>query len=167
MSETVNVVSVTRKIPAPAPAIFGVLADPARHPEIDGSGMVRRARSTEPVRGVGDVFVMAMHNDEMGDYEMTNRVVAYEPDRRIVWEPFMSAASREEDAADVGNLAHHRWGYILVPQDAHVTVVTESFDCTESPAWLQKAVRGGQRWLATMAVTLERLQALTAAAGQP
>ena len=37
-------VSVTRTIPAPADRIFAVLADPARHAEIDGSGTVTAAR---------------------------------------------------------------------------------------------------------------------------
>jgi hypothetical protein len=32
---------------------------------------------------------MNMFNDEMGDYVMENRVVEFEPERRIVWEPVM------------------------------------------------------------------------------
>ncbi len=167
MTETTNAVSVTRRIPATAKRLFAVLADPARHPEIDGSGMVRAALSAEPVREVGGSFVMAMHNDEMGDYEMTNHVVAYEEDREIAWEPVMSAASREEDVADVGVPAHHRWGFTLVPEGADLTVVTETFDCTESPEWLQHAVRGGTRWVDAMAATLEKLAAVAAPADEP
>ncbi len=164
MAETAKFVSVTRTIHAPAERIFAVLADPARHPEIDGSGMLRAARSSQPVRALGDVFVMAMHNDEMGDYEMTNHVVEYEPDRRIAWEPVVSGASREEDLADIGNSSHHRWGYSLVPEGADSTVVTETFDCTMSPERLKNVLRGGERWLGTMTTTLERLEAVTAAA---
>jgi uncharacterized protein YndB with AHSA1/START domain len=167
MTETTNAVSVTRRIAAPAAAIFAVLVDPARHPEIDGSGMVRAARTAGRITGVGDTFVMAMHNDEMGDYEMTNRVVAFEADGHIVWEPFLSAASRQEDASEVGSSARQRWGYELVPEGAELTVVTETFHCTDSPPWLQKAVRGGQRWLASMAVTLERLETAAAPAREP
>jgi hypothetical protein len=166
-ADPTNVVSVTRRISAPAGRIFAVLADPARHPEIDGSGMVRAARSLRPVCGVGDSFVMAMHNEEMGDYEMTNYVVTFELDRQITWEPVMSAASREEDLADVGNAAHHRWGYTLAPAGAHFTMVTETFDCSESPDWLKKAVRGGERWRTDMTSTLERLEAVTAPTYEP
>lgn len=103
-----------------------------------------------------------MHNDEMGDYEMTNHVVDYEPDRRIVWEPVKAAASRDEDAVDVGLPAHHRWGYVLAPDGPEATLVTETYDCTASPEWLQRSVRGGMRWRAAMAATLERLEAVTA-----
>jgi len=38
--------------------IFRVLADPRRHLEIDGSGMLRGAVSGAAVTGVGDVFTM-------------------------------------------------------------------------------------------------------------
>lgn len=167
MSETTNVVEVTRRIPAPAPRLFAMLADPARHPELDGSGMLRRALDPQPVRGVGDVFVMAMHNDEMGEYEMTNHVVEYELDRRIVWAPVLSAASREEYVAGIGDAAHYRWGFTLAPEGEKVTIVTETFDCSESPEWLKKAVRGGQRWLDSMTATLERLEGLAAPVHEP
>ena len=46
-----------------------------------------RESSGGVISGVGDVFTMKMHNDEMGDYEMANHVVEYEPNRRIGWEP--------------------------------------------------------------------------------
>jgi uncharacterized protein YndB with AHSA1/START domain len=159
MAETDNVVSVSRAIHAPASRIFAVLADPARHPEIDGSGMVRDAIDPRPVGGVGDAFVMAMHNDEMGDYEMTNRVVEYEPGRRIAWDPVLTAATRPEDKAEVGASGHQRWAYTLLPEGEELTTVTETFDCRESPEWLKKAVRGGQRWAESMTRTLERLDA--------
>ncbi|HTX63402.1 MAG TPA: SRPBCC family protein [Acidimicrobiales bacterium] len=158
MSEITTAVEVTRRIPLPATRVFALLTDPARHPEIDGSGMLRHALDARPVRGVGDTFVMAMHNDEMGDYEMTNHVVEYETDRRIAWEPVLSAATRDEDVAGIGSSAHQRWGYTLVPGGEGVTIVTETFDCSESPEWLKKAVRGGQRWLTAMAASLERLE---------
>lgn len=154
-----NVVSVTRRIPAPAARIFAILTDPARHCEIDGSGMLREAVDPRRVGGVGDAFAIAMHNDEMGDYEMTNDVVEYEQDSRIAWQPKITGATREEDIAAIGQSANQRWGYTLVPDGAEATLVTETFDCRESPAWLQKAVRGGQRWTDAMTASLERLEA--------
>jgi len=101
-------VSVSRRIQAPAAELFVVLADPARHPGIDGSGMLREAGGTALISGVGDVFSMSMHNAEMGDYEMSNLVVEYEQDRRIGWEPALKAATRPEDQDEfVRRLAAH------------------------------------------------------------
>lgn len=74
-------VSVSRRIDAPAEVLFAVLADPARHPGIDGSGMVRKAHGTSVIAGVGTVFTMSMHNDELGDYEITK------PCRRVHPQP--------------------------------------------------------------------------------
>jgi hypothetical protein len=80
-------VRVSRRIAAPATTIFRLLADPGRHPELDGSGMLRGSLTTAPVSAVGDVFIMKMYFSELGDYEMNNHVVEYEQDRRIGWEP--------------------------------------------------------------------------------
>jgi uncharacterized protein YndB with AHSA1/START domain len=151
-------VSVSRQIQAPAEELFKLLADPARHPGIDGSGMLRQAGHGPVITGVGDTFTMSMHNAEMGDYEMTNHVVEYELNRRIGWEPVLSAASREEDQADIGDRSQpHRWAFELTPVGPDTTIVTETYDCTRAPEWLRKAVKNGERWRATMTTTLEKL----------
>ncbi len=150
-------VSVTRTIKAASEELFAFLADPARHPEIDGSGMLRRAVSSSPIGGLGDTFVMSMHNDEMGDYEITNHVVEYERNRRIGWEPVLSAASRSEDQAEIGDRGQHRWIYDLKPVGPCATVVTEIYDCGRAPDWLRRAVRNGDRWVDSMTTTLDRL----------
>jgi hypothetical protein len=154
---SVTPVSVSRRIQAPAAELFAVLADPARHPGIDGSGMLRRAGGSQTIGGVGDVFTMSMHNDEMGDYEMANHVVEYEQDRQIGWEPVLKAASRPEDQDGIDDHGGHRWSFELTPVAQDVTVVTETYDCTRSPQWLRTAVKGGQRWVASMTTTLEKL----------
>ncbi len=41
------------------------------------------ATSGGVISGVGDVFMMKVHNDEMGDYEIANHIVDYEPNTRI------------------------------------------------------------------------------------
>lgn len=162
--ETCPPVSVSRTIGAPAEKLFGILARPDRHPLIDGSGMLREATSDEVLTGVGDVFTMAMHNDEMGDYEMSNYVVQYDLNRRIGWEPTLRAASRQEDQAGIGDRSEpHLWAFDLVPVDAGSTLVTETYDCSRAPAWLRKAVRGGERWRESMTLTLEKLDALSGA----
>jgi hypothetical protein len=151
-------VSVSRRIQAPAAELFAVLADPTRHPGIDGSGMLRQAGDGAVIGGVGDVFTMSMHNDEMGDYEMVNHVVEYVPDRRIGWEPALKAASRPEDVADIGDRGAHRWSFELASVGPDITVVTETYDCTRSPQWLRTAVKDGQRWVPSMTATLEKLE---------
>ena len=158
--DTCQPVSVSRTIGAPAGKLFDFLADPANHPLIDGSGMVREAAGGAISR-VGDVFTMKMHNDEMGDYEMSNYVVEFEPGRRLGWEPVLKAASRPEDQADIGNRSEHRWSYELTPLGPVSTMVTEAYDCSRAPGWLRKAVKNGTRWTASMTATLEKLDAAT------
>lgn len=154
-------VTVSRTIEAPAGKLFGLLTRPANHPIIDGSGMLREATSDAVVSGVGDVFTMKMHNDELGDYEMANYVVEYELDRRIGWEPELKAASRPQDQADIGDRAHHCWSFELTPTGPQTTLVTETYDCARAPEWLRKAVKGGTRWIDSMTITLENLDALS------
>lgn len=158
--DTGQPVSVSRRIEAPAEKLFDFLARPANHPLIDGSGMLRES-SGGVIGGVGDVFTMTMHNDEMGDYEIANHVVEYEPGRRIGWEPVLKAASRPEDQAGIGDRIDYRWSYELTPLDPASTLVTESYDCSRAPEWLRTAVKGGTRWTGTMTATLARLDALT------
>ena len=67
-------IAVSRRIGAPASEIFRLLADPGRHRDLDGSGMVRGVVSGSVVCGVGDVFVMKMDFTELGEYHMINHV---------------------------------------------------------------------------------------------
>jgi uncharacterized protein YndB with AHSA1/START domain len=154
-------VTVSRRICAPAHDIFQVLAHPVRHPEFDGSESLRGAGSTAVVSGVGDVFVMKMHYPHLGDYEMNNHVVEYEPDRRIGWEPeagrgHPSSAPGRPDPARWG----HRWSYQLTPDGPDVTVVTEIYDCSQAPDEERAMMDNGNVWADAMARTLERIDAL-------
>jgi uncharacterized protein YndB with AHSA1/START domain len=155
-------ISVSRDIPAPAGRIFSVLTRPAAHPDVDGSRMVRTALEDVVISKVGDVFAMNMFNDEMGDYVMENSVVEFVPERRIVWEPVMRSIEKPEFQSGVGDPAYHQWGWQLDPLDAHRTRVTEFFDCSRSPDWLQEAVKGGERWRPEIEASLENLERLVA-----
>lgn len=147
----INSIAVSRRIPASADKLFTLLSDPARHPDIDGSGMLRGAVSPRPVTSVDDDFVMEMHHDEFGNYEMINRVVAFEPGRRIEWTP-------ERIGAEPGR---YRWGWQLTPDGPYATVVTESFDCSASPEWLQEATQGGEGWREAIEASLAHLEQLS------
>jgi uncharacterized protein YndB with AHSA1/START domain len=77
-------VSTTRVIAASADRIFGVLADPAQHPGIDGSGSVQAPRGDPPARlALGSKFGMAMRIGVR--YGVENEVVEFEEGRRIGW----------------------------------------------------------------------------------
>jgi hypothetical protein len=152
-------VRVSRRIGASAAVIFRVLADPGRHAELDGSGMVRGAVTTAPISGVGDVFVMRMYFSELGDYEMSNHVVEYERDRRIGWEPEAGRGHPGATAGQGGSRWGHRWSYELVPDGAGATTVTEIYDCSRAPAGARAGMNDGEVWADGMARTLERLEA--------
>ena len=154
--------AVSRDIAASPVRIFALLARPADHVEVDGTGMLRGAEEDMVITKVGDVFGMRMFNDEMGAYVMENRVVEFEPEWRIVWEPVMRSIDKPEFQSDVGVSAHQRWGWQLEPLDPDHTRVTESFDCSRSPEWLQKAVKGGERWRAGIEASLENLERMVA-----
>ena len=159
-------VSVSRHIDAPAERLFALLADSANHPLIDGSGMVREPAPAVRLSRTSDSFVMNMHHDELGDYQMRNEVVEYEAGRRLAWEPARVAASAEEQEA-IGDPARYRWGFEFSPDGPGATLVTETFDCSRSPEDLREAVREGEGWRDAMTASLARLELLAKAAGQP
>jgi hypothetical protein len=154
-------ISVSRDIAAPAERIFSVLTRPVTHLDVDGSGMLRGASDDVFISKVGDVFLMKMFNDEMGDYVMENRVVEFEPERSIVWEPILVSIDKAEFQTDLGEPGHHQWGWRIEPLDEQRTRVTEFYDCSRSPEWLRQAVKGGERWRPAMEASLVNLERLT------
>jgi hypothetical protein len=158
-------VAVSRRIAAPAHVVFGVLASPVRHTELDGSGMLRGAASTAPVTAVGDVFIMNMYFAQLGDYQMNNHIVEYEPDRRISWEPEPGLGHPDASVlADGGAAWGHRWTYELTPDGPDATVVTEIYDCSRAPEDARVGMDNGNIWREAMAKTLERLEQVCARA---
>lgn len=153
-SQECRPVVVSRRINAPAGAIFEILADPRRHTDLDGSGMLRGAVTDSVVTGVGDVFVLKMFFSELGDYEMANLVVDYELNRRIHWQP--RRHDIEEDSWG------QRWGFELTPDGTAATIVTEIFDCSAWPE-LERVedLDNGKIWIDAMTRTLERLDELS------
>ncbi len=170
MEEESKLVEASRRIEAPAARIFGILANPQRHMEFDGSDMLRGAVLERPIADVGDTFTMQMHR--LGDdYLMLNYVVEFEPDRRIFWEPAPGDPSRAEgdDPSKVGIAAGYRWGYVLSPDGDEATVVTEVFDCGPlSEEISQSILRDGGVWIngtnsvrESIMASLERLEKIS------
>jgi hypothetical protein len=154
-------VAVSRRIAAPAADIFRILADPRRHTELDGSGMLRGAASDGVVSALGDVFVMRMYYSEHGEYEMNNHVVEYEVNRRIGWEPEAGRGHPDAAPGATGEARWgHRWVYELTPDGPDATTVTEIYDCSQAPEHERMAMKGGRVWAGSMAETLERLDVL-------
>ncbi|MGQ0840250.1 SRPBCC family protein [Actinokineospora sp.] len=135
-------VSDTRVVAAPPAEIFALLADPAKHPLIDGSGTVRAARGTGPRRlELGARFGMDM---KLGlPYKIRNTVVEFEEDRLIAWRHFYG----------------HRWRWQLHDLGDGRTEVTETFDwSTARIGVLLELVRFPAKNLKGIRATLDRLQ---------
>jgi uncharacterized protein YndB with AHSA1/START domain len=115
-----DIVSVERVIPAPADKIFDLLADPARHRDIDGSGSVRDAKGEPPRLALGSKFGMSM---KLGvPYSMTSTVIEFEENRRIAWQTWPPLGKF---------LAGGRiWRYELEPVDGG-TRVRETWDISQ------------------------------------
>lgn len=144
-------VSTQRLIPAPAERIFDLLADPAGHTEIDGSGTVRRSRSRGERRlGLGDTFGMDM---KMGlPYRMRNVVTEFEENRRIAWQARASGPAEKL-------LGGRTWRYELEPRDDG-TLVRETWDPSTEAAPSRALIRRAlpDRTRQNMERTLERIE---------
>jgi uncharacterized protein YndB with AHSA1/START domain len=149
-----DVLSVERVIAAPPEKIFALVADAARHPEIDGSGAVRAAKPGAPERlMLGSTFGMSMR---MGiPYSMQNTVIEYEENRRIAWQT--------RAAGPLGRFLGGRiWRYELEPTEGG-TRVRESWDISQDRqrALLRRAKRLHEQTRRNMERTLERIAQLT------
>jgi hypothetical protein len=80
---------VQRAVAASPGEVFAVLCDPRGHVAIDSSGMLMEA-SGEMVAKVGDTFVVHMDREALNDYplglyDVTVKIVEFEPDQEIAW----------------------------------------------------------------------------------
>ncbi len=119
---------VTGTVDAPPEQVFALLADPARHTEIDGSSMCVSC-STGPITGVGQSFVMDMYRDGLGKYQVRNEVTEFEPGKRFAWRTNLETSSPEIEAfrGDI-TLGGTTWGYSLESAGAGKTKVTHTYD---------------------------------------
>src|SRR5665213_2762432 len=123
---------VQRTIAAEPATIFRLLCDPKGHVAIDGSGMLQDS-SGEPVKAVGDSFVVhmdreALNDYPMGKYDVTVTITKFVPDTEIAWTILGQLRPQ------IG----HIYGYTLEPVEDG-TLVTSYYDWSSiHPDW-QKA----------------------------
>ena len=144
-------VTVQRLIPAPAEAIFDLLADPGRHQEIDGSGTIVGARSAGERRlALGDSFGMDM--DWGVNYATKNVVVEFEENRRIAWQ---TLAPKPLSYVLTGRI----WRYELEPVEGG-TIVRETWDTRQEALPSRYVVRATLTDLTrrNMEKTLQRIE---------
>ncbi|OBJ03457.1 SRPBCC family protein [Mycobacterium sp. 1465703.0] len=134
MSERIE---TSRTIGAPPQAIFAVLCDPQGHVAIDSSGMLQDAEG-DPVRAVGDRFVVHMDREslndfpELGKYDVTVDIKEFEQDRLISWTVL----------GQIQPPIGHVYGYALAPtDDGSSTVVTSFYDWSNiDPKWREAGI---------------------------
>ena len=140
-----NIAAARITINTPAHVIFDLLANPAAHQRFDGSGSVKEAISGPERLFLGAKFGMAMKIKV--PYRITNTVVAFEENKKITWCHMMKWT----------------WSYELNAISPTQTVVTESFDASNIPAfakwWLKKtgAMAHNPKWMAKSLVTLKAI----------
>lgn len=140
-----GVVSADITIDAPPEAVFAILADPRQHSRIDGSGSVGSVLSgPERITAKGQTFTVRMRLFGV-PYVIRNRVVEFEPGRRIAWRHFTV----------------NRWRYELEPTTDGGTHVTETFDTSRADGITDAVVRWArfpERNRQGIVETLERLK---------
>jgi hypothetical protein len=112
---------VQRTIASDPATIFRLLSDPRGHVAIDSSGMLMSATG-DPVRAVGDSFVVHMDREALNDfpmglYDVTVNITTLVPDREIAWTILGQLRPQ------IG----HIYGYTLEPV-ADGTLVTSYYD---------------------------------------
>ena len=116
---TDNKITVERTINAPSDAIFGVLTNPDRHKELDGSGFIQAVAQGDRISGVGDTFTMEMAGDHMGgEYRTDNHVVGFDPNRLLAWQ---TAPAGTEPKG-------WQWVWELESQGSGQTLVRHTYD---------------------------------------
>ena len=128
-------IETNRTIAAPAPDIFAVLCDPQGHVAIDSTGMLQDAEG-DPVRGVGDSFVVHMDREslndfpQLGKYDITVNIKDFEQDRLISWTVL----------GQIRPQIGHVYGYLLEPT-ADGTLVTSYYDWSSiDETWKQAGI---------------------------
>ena len=122
-------VSATLTIAVPAARVFAVLADPASHAAIDGTGWVQEAADRAPLTEVGQIFRMDMYHPGHpdGNYRVVNKVEVFDPPRAIGW---LTGTEKGDGQLEFGGWL---WRYDLAPLGPSGTEVTLTYDWSAVP----------------------------------
>jgi uncharacterized protein YndB with AHSA1/START domain len=157
---TNDIITATITIPAPADAVFDVLADPSTHAAIDGTGWVRESLDGTSLTGDGQIFRIAMYHDNhpAKSYEMANKVVVFDRPHAIAWEP-------GQDAAGDGKLSFGGWiwRYDIRDVGSSESDVTLTYDWSAVPAELREHIQFPPFPLAHLDSSLKNLSELASA----
>lgn len=131
-------------VQAPAAELFAIVADPHRHPELDGSGTVRATPVKGPERLTeGATFTVGMKQFGV-PYAIRSTVVDVQDGRVVQWR----------------HPAGHSWRWELTPVGPTTTEVTETFDYSTARApRLLELLGQPAKNAAGITATLERLAA--------
>ena len=115
-------ISFATEVGRPADELFALVADPHRHPELDGSGTVVGAATGPHRLAQGDTFTVRMKMHGV-PYVIRSRVTELVDGRVIEWRHPLG----------------HRWRWEFEPTTGG-TRVTETFDYSRIPALQAKAL---------------------------
>ena len=131
-------VSATLTVAASAGRVFAVLADPATHAAIDGTGWVREPADRAPLTEVGQIFRMEMYHPARpdGDYQTANKVHVLDPPHAIGW---LTGYDRNGD----GQLEFGGWfwRYDLAPLGPSETEVRLTYDWSAVPQPIREHIQ--------------------------
>ncbi|UOX91133.1 polyketide cyclase [Amycolatopsis sp. FBCC-B4732] len=156
-------VHATLTFPVPAERVFAVLADPAAHAAIDGTGWVRESVDPAPLSAVGQLFRMDMFHGSrpVGEYQVVNRVEVFEAPRAIGW---VTGHRKGDGELEFGGWV---WRYDLAPLGAEATEVTLSYDWSAVPQYIRdRGIRFPPFGPGHLENSLRHLAGLAAAAAQ-
>lgn len=126
-------VSRSVQVAAPVATLFEQIADPHRHPGLDGSGTVRDVDVTGPHRlSRGDKFTVGMTQYGL-PYKITSTATEVEENRVVEWQHPLG----------------HRWRWELAEVSPGTTKVTETFDYSTAKLPFVIELLGMQRQNAT------------------
>ncbi|MGH3240923.1 MAG: hypothetical protein ACRDNL_11110 [Spirillospora sp.] len=129
--------SATLTIAVPAARVFAVLADPASHAAIDGTGWVQEPADRAPLTRAGQVFRMEMYHPGHpdGDYRTANKVHVFDAPNAIGW------FTGTEDADGRLDFGGWFWRYDLAPVGPSETEVTLTYDWSAVPQSIREYLR--------------------------
>lgn len=131
-------VSATLTVAVPTERVFAVLADPATHPAVDGTGWVQQPVDRAALTEVGQIFRMDMYHPDAqdGNYQVANKVHVLDPPRAIGW--LTGYDPKGDGHLEFGGWF---WRYDLVPSGPSATEVTLTYDWSAVPQSIREYIQ--------------------------